>query len=113
VCRDGRRDATCGNGGQNCANCTVNGLACAAQGFCYSGRHCGPDNCAGCCTASGECRPGTSSLSCGQYGGLCENCLTDLELCRDRACSDLRRCPADYAGCSPSAATPAPARSTS
>ncbi|HMJ12561.1 MAG TPA: hypothetical protein VK524_14150, partial [Polyangiaceae bacterium] len=112
VCRDGRTNAVCGTNGQACSNCGTNGRACAAQGFCYAGRHCGPDNCAGCCTANGECRNGTSSLSCGQYGALCENCLSNFELCRDRVCSDGDRCPAAYAGCSPAASTTTPVRST-
>lgn len=35
---------------------------------------CGPDNCAGCCDASGTCRPGTHNAFCGAGGGACFPC---------------------------------------
>lgn len=113
VCRTGRLDKECGAAGQRCTDCSATGLACAAQGFCYAGTHCGPDNCAGCCTSTGECRAGTSSINCGQYGALCDNCLSKFSLCQNRVCNNGSRCPAAYAGCNPGNVTTPPVESTS
>ena len=70
-CQSGNTNAACGDQGQKCVDCKQSGQSCAAQGFCYSGQHCGPDNCAGCCTATGQCRNGSSSFRCGEFGALC------------------------------------------
>lgn len=105
VCRDGRNDQACGSSGGTCSNCASSGQACAPQGFCYNGTHCGPDNCAGCCTGNGQCRPGSGNQACGQFGGLCENCGAQGETCQGQVCSNGSTCPAAYPGCSPSAAT--------
>jgi hypothetical protein len=112
-CASGRSDSACGNSGQACADCSASGQACAAQGFCYSGTHCGPDNCAGCCTANGLCRPGSGSANCGQFGALCDNCVAKGETCQNRVCSDGSVCPAPYPGCSPGSLTPPPVSSRS
>ncbi|MEZ4227823.1 MAG: hypothetical protein R3B89_01585 [Polyangiaceae bacterium] len=104
-CRDGRRDQACGSSGGTCSDCTSSGQACAPQGFCYNGTHCGPDNCAGCCTANGQCRPGSGNQACGQFGGLCENCANSAKTCQGQVCTDGSTCPAAYPGCSPNAAT--------
>lgn len=105
VCRDGRSDQACGTSGGTCSNCSSSGQACAPQGFCYNGTHCGPDNCAGCCTGNGQCRPGSGNQACGQFGSLCENCTATNETCQGQVCSNGSTCPAAYPGCSPSAAT--------
>jgi hypothetical protein len=113
TCRTGRSNTACGASGQTCADCSASGQACAAQGFCYTGTHCGPDNCAGCCTATGMCRPGIGSASCGQYGALCDNCTAKSQTCQNQVCSNGSTCPAAYPGCSPAAATTPPFSSSS
>ncbi len=112
VCRDGRSDARCGAGGAACTSCEATGQACSPQGFCYQGAHCGPDNCAGCCTANGVCRPGAGNQACGLYGALCENCTSTGATCVGQTCSTGSTCPAAYAGCSPAAVTTPAFRST-
>ena len=111
-CLDGKTNAACGSGGSQCANCASQGQSCAPQGFCYSGNHCGPDNCAGCCTATGQCVTGATGVACGQYGKLCDNCLSKGQSCVAQVCSSGSTCPAAYSGCSPSANTlpPVPAK---
>src|SRR5579884_1884230 len=37
---------------------------------------CGPATCAGCCDASGACRPGTADVACGAGGRACAACGT-------------------------------------
>src|SRR5262249_27407953 len=106
VCHDGRTDAACGTSGQACSNCTNAGQQCAPSGFCYSGPHCGPDTCAGCCSADGTCRPGTNAQNCGAYGALCENCNSQGLTCQGGACGERGAvCPAPYPGCIPGSAT--------
>lgn len=113
ACRDGRADHACGAGGQICSDCSASSRSCAPQGFCYQGKHCGPDNCAGCCTATGECVPGSASEACGQYGALCDNCSTQGEACQGQVCRGSSTCPMPYAGCNPSLVTTPPKRSKS
>jgi hypothetical protein len=113
ICQQGSIDAQCGDKGQSCQDCSAQGKACAAQGFCYAGAHCGPDNCAGCCTLLGECKEGSDGAACGQFGGLCQNCAGKGEICDGFACATGETCPAPYGGCSPAALTPPPKKSTS
>ncbi len=108
TCQDGRKNNACGSTGAKCTNCTASGQSCAPQGFCYSGTHCGPDNCAGCCTATGQCISGASSFQCGQFGQLCDNCLAKGQSCVAQTCSSGSTCPAAYPGCSPTANTTPP-----
>jgi hypothetical protein len=92
--------------GAACKDCTTNGLSCAPQGFCYNGPHCGPDNCAGCCDATGVCRAGSANNNCGQFGKLCDNCAAKFQTCAGQVCTTGSTCPAPFAGCSPDVATP-------
>ncbi|MBX3126910.1 MAG: hypothetical protein KF718_09345 [Polyangiaceae bacterium] len=112
-CKSGQLDKSCGSAGQACKDCSATGQACAASGFCYSGPHCGPDNCGGCCTANGTCVTGSSSDACGLFGKLCDNCSTKGQSCVAQACSSGSTCPAAYPGCSPDALTPPPVASSS
>lgn len=112
-CRTGNENTACGDGGQLCVDCLAQNEQCSAQGFCFDGVHCGPENCAGCCTATGECRPGSSSTECGSFGNLCENCGALGETCQGGTCSDGNDCPGSYAGCSPDALTAPPFTSSS
>jgi hypothetical protein len=107
-CRDGNTDAACGISGQSCSDCTKSGFHCAPQGFCYTGPHCGPDTCAGCCDATGQCRNGATGGFCGQYGNLCDNCVAKGETCIGQVCSSGSTCPLAYPGCSPTSVTPPP-----
>lgn len=106
TCLDGRKDVACGTVGAACKDCTTTGLACAPQGFCYDGPHCGPDNCAGCCDATGVCRPGSANVNCGQFGKLCDNCSAKFQTCAGQVCTTGTNCPAGFAGCAPDVATP-------
>jgi hypothetical protein len=114
-CQRGRTDSTCGVSGQACSNCGPTGERCAAAGFCYAGPHCGADNCGGCCTPDGQCRPGTGPRNCGIYGSVCENCNSQIgETCQAGACAAPgATCPAAYGGCAPGAATSPPTSSNS
>jgi hypothetical protein len=105
-CQNGLANSACGTNGQACKDCAATGQACAATGFCYSGPHCGPDNCAGCCTANGNCVSGAASNECGQFGKLCDNCQAKNQTCIGQVCSSGSTCPAAYPGCSPDALTP-------
>lgn len=108
-CKDGNSNTECGVSGTKCGDCTAAGLSCAPQGFCYQGKHCGSDTCAGCCDGTGTCQPGNSSAACGQYGKLCDNCGAKSQMCSGQVCGTGSTCPAPYAGCAPGAATPPPA----
>ncbi len=113
VCRPGRSNDACGRQGRACDDCGASGESCAPQGFCYSGPECGPGNCAGCCTATGECRGGSRNVQCGEFGRLCDNCTPKGEACQDRVCSSGEICPAAYPGCAPEVRTPTPFSSPS
>ncbi|MCE7894807.1 MAG: hypothetical protein DYH12_34745 [Sorangiineae bacterium PRO1] len=108
-CKDGNSNTECGVNGTKCGDCTASGKNCAPQGFCYSGPHCGSDNCAGCCDGTGQCRPGGANQFCGQYGTLCDNCGAKGQTCTGNVCSSGGVCPAPYAGCAPGTVTPPPA----
>jgi hypothetical protein len=108
VCQAGTTDAACGTSSSSCVDCTTQGEACAPSGFCYSGKHCGPDNCGGCCTTLGECVGGSDNGACGQYGGLCANCASSNQTCAGFACTSASTCPAPYAGCNPMETAPVP-----
>ncbi|MCB9577865.1 MAG: hypothetical protein H6717_12660 [Polyangiaceae bacterium] len=113
VCRNGQANQQCGNDGAKCSDCTQFGLSCAPQGFCYQGTHCGQDNCAGCCTATGVCVAGAGSTACGQFGKLCQNCAASGNTCIGQACTTGGNCPAPYGGCLPPKLTAPPVASTS
>lgn len=113
ICQLGRADAVCGAKGQACLDCTATGKACAPQGYCYAGKHCGADNCAGCCTTTGDCQAGTDAQACGEWGALCDDCGAKGQSCQSLVCSDGSTCPGSYAGCSPDALTPPPKTSSS
>ncbi len=108
VCRNGQANDQCGNDGQACSDCAKYDLNCAPQGFCYAGNHCGQDNCAGCCTATGICVAGAGSTACGQFGKLCDNCASKGQTCVGQACASGGNCPAPYPGCLPSKLTAPP-----
>ncbi len=103
-CVGGKESASCGQKGQACQNCAAASQECAPQGFCFTGKHCGPDNCAGCCTLTGECVAGSANDACGQYGSICSSCAGGAE-CKGFVCDSGAKCPAAYAGCSPQAMT--------
>jgi hypothetical protein len=110
ACLPGSTNKACGDNGGACADCTATSESCAPQGFCFQGTHCGPDNCAGCCTLLGECKDGATAAACGQFGGTCDAC-TGSETCDGFVCSSGGVCPSAYAGCSPNALTVPPKRS--
>jgi hypothetical protein len=114
VCQDGRTDTACGSMGQACSNCETSGQHCSGAGYCYTGPHCGPDNCNGCCTPNGTCAPGTGPRNCGLYGNACDNCFARGETCQGGACGVVGAiCPAPYPGCTPNLMTTPPTQSRS
>ena len=50
---------------------------------------CSAVNCAGCCTADGQCADGTANDSCGSGALLCNTC-SGGQTCSDRRCVSLR-----------------------
>jgi len=110
ACRVGTTNAACGDKGSACVDCTTTSESCAPQGFCFAGAHCGPDNCAGCCTLLGECKDGSTEAACGQFGNICDGCDAG-ESCDDFVCSSGQTCPKPFAGCNPKALTVPPKKS--
>lgn len=71
TCVSGGYPAGCGTKGAACEVC-AEGASCNG-GRCV--RPCGPDTCAGCCSATGECLAGASDLTaCGESGAACAPC---------------------------------------
>ena len=71
TCVTGGYPAGCGTKGARCEVC-AEGASCEA-GRCV--RPCGPDTCAGCCSATGECLAGASdAAACGENGAACAAC---------------------------------------
>lgn len=82
-------------------------LAVAALGFVIglgtllscSGKRCGPENCATCCSADGACVAEISRLACGSSGSVCQACGTN-SACVSGACvpSDQNGSPCQQQG---------------
>lgn len=53
---------------------------------CQCGPRCDVTNCAGCCTSSAECLPGTHTLACGVDGQRCVTCRSDEQACSMGGC---------------------------
>ncbi len=75
----------------------------AGAGHASSAPSCGPDNCEGCCSDSGECLDGSFADSCGQGGVSCAVCLPE-QACANRSCTTTTILPeecssANCAGC--------------
>lgn len=106
-CVEGTQSWQCGNSGQLCQSCAPGqscewlpwgGGQCGGMypdsgppppfdgGLVDAGAGCGPWNCAGCCTPSGQCRPGTSNGRCGTGGETCENCNAQNLQCVNGDC---------------------------
>lgn len=71
------RPATEGGGFEGGLDVVVVDVADAGQGSDgdgSDGNPCGPTNCAGCCTAAGECLQGTTVAACGAAGRACAVC---------------------------------------
>ena len=49
-------------------------LALSALAWVGCGHTCAPDNCSGCCDASGVCQPGNQAADCGTLGNTCATC---------------------------------------
>ena len=93
-CVDGTHSWGCGTGGDICETCSPNQY-CESQpwggGACVgnmvdAGTACGPENCDGCCTHNGQCRPGKSDHRCGTGGESCVNCSASNLSCDDGIC---------------------------
>lgn len=103
-CLTGREAAACGAKGSQCTTCAV-GQTCTGVpgggGFCQGTPSCGPQNCAGCCNAQGQCVTGADAVACGRQGSACQNCQQKGQTCAaDRTCQTPQTCsPANCAGC--------------
>lgn len=103
-CLTGREVAACGLKGLQCTTCAA-GQICRAQsgggGQCEGTPACGPQNCAGCCTANGQCVTGSDTTACGRQGAACTNCGSTNRVCAaDKTCQAQTTCnAANCAGC--------------
>lgn len=103
-CLTGRDLTACGAKGSQCATCAA-GQICRGQvaggGVCEGTASCGPQNCAGCCAANGQCVTGADANACGRQGGACQNCAGSGRICgTDRTCQTPTTCNAqNCAGC--------------
>ncbi|MBX3226781.1 MAG: hypothetical protein KIT84_38820 [Labilithrix sp.] len=108
LCLPGNSSLACGANGGQCGRCAA-GQVCRVTsgggGRCEGVSTCGPANCAGCCTATGQCRTGDGSAACGSFGQRCDQCDPN-ELCTPdgfsgaRTCRPIETCgPANCAGC--------------
>lgn len=61
---------------------------------------CGADNCAGCCSDTGDCLAGTAVFECGAAGASCEVCAAN-QVCNAGACANFEG--GDYDGSFPDA----------
>ena len=93
-CVQGAADDACGYDGGLCTVC-ADGWECF-DGECTAPSSCTPQNCAGCCDATGGCRAGNADEGCGFDGGACATC-TGTESCHNGACE--RPCAETCAGC--------------
>src|SRR5690606_11200342 len=77
LCLQGSELTSCGTGGEQCTTCAA-GQICLTEegggGRCEGTPSCGPQNCAGCCTAAGQCVAGSDTIACGRQGEACEAC---------------------------------------
>ena len=94
VCQQGDDPLACGSGGGSCESCQ-GGAACVG-GTCAS--TCGPDNCAGCCTADGTCATKATTSACGAGGQACTACGSS-KTCERGACIDASCKASCTAGC--------------
>lgn len=101
-CVRGDEDERCGSEGDACVACET-GESCTEDGRCVAPTGCSPENCDGCCDASGSCVDGNAADACGAAGAACSTCQEGIE-CVDGAC-DAGCSPETCAGCCDSAGT--------
>jgi hypothetical protein len=107
-CLPGTIASACGVKGAQCRTCaagqTCQSLGGATGGQCTGTPACGPQNCAGCCNAAGQCVAGNDTTACGRLGQLCDSCGAN-EICvqsgaNARTCQPQTTCsPDNCAGC--------------
>lgn len=97
-CDPGVTTWSCGSMGQACSSCAPGGeciLTPEGGGMCSpsipdagiaDASGCGPWNCQGCCTQSGNCVPGQSDQRCGTSGEQCVNCVASGGKCAGGGC---------------------------
>lgn len=81
-CLGGGDGTACGLGGNQCTNCTAQGLACQG-GTCRGTPTCGPQNCNGCCQGN-TCVTGADNTACGSKGEACRNCVQVGQSCQNQ-----------------------------
>ena len=81
-CQQGLTSTSCGTYGTNCQNCLPGGSCSNQQCITPGGLQlCDPQNCAGCCDATGRCRGGSDATQCGTLGTQCVDCTQLGGLC--------------------------------
>jgi hypothetical protein len=111
VCAVGSQDNACGVGGAACTDCTAQNATCTGGKCVPNPPTCTPQNCPGCCDATGVCQPGFLNNQCGQNGASCANCTAQGSTCdtavAPRVCSSQQStCPAAYTSCPGWVSTP-------
>src|ERR1700690_4030928 len=89
-CQPGSSNTACGNGGQNCVDCTVSGIACLRQQCFEAGDAggCNAETCpAGCCDYTNQCRQGITGTACGRSGVNCLDCVLEGQICSNQTCT--------------------------
>ncbi len=116
LCAVGSQDTACGTNGGTCSDCSRSTRVCTA-GACATPPPppCGPQNCAGCCDATGTCQAGFLNGECGSQGLACTNCTARQSTCdtnaTPRACrTATSTCPSTYGTCGAAVTTRAPVR---
>jgi hypothetical protein len=80
ACVSGVSSLACGNGGQQCSDCTQNGQVCDPSKQACVNAPCGPNNCKGCCAGT-TCVNAETDSQCGTGGLSCTDCTQQKELC--------------------------------
>jgi hypothetical protein len=80
ACVSGISSLACGNGGQQCSDCTTNGQVCDPTKQACVNAPCGPNNCKGCCQGT-TCVGTESDKQCGTGGLSCTDCTAQKEVC--------------------------------
>ncbi|MDF2693309.1 MAG: hypothetical protein K0S65_1692 [Labilithrix sp.] len=102
-CLPGEVASACGSKGAQCDSCAA-GQVCTVMsgggGRCEGTTACGPQNCAGCCNAAGQCVAGNDTTACGIKGQQCDACGANETCSATGSCVPQPACgPGNCTGC--------------
>ncbi len=108
-CLAGNENNACGQGGAQCASCSMTGQTCTSAigggGMCTGTPTCNAGNCGGCCFGT-TCAGGADNTACGKGGQACANCSAIGDVCEptgqpnERTCQPAPTCgPSNCKGC--------------